>query len=185
MFDVERFVEDCRSALKEDDSHKAVREVVARAVTDPAAVVRGLGAPARAGVETLFRADDLTVLNVLWGPRMTMHPHNHRMWAVIGMYGGQEDNTFFRRTESGIEVASAKSLLARDTAPLGRDIIHAVHNQRDSITAAIHVYGGDFFAVPRSEWDPDTLAEHPYDVEHTRRVFEDSNLRPAQPFSTD
>ena len=29
MLDTERFVEDCKGALAEDDSHKAVREVVA------------------------------------------------------------------------------------------------------------------------------------------------------------
>ena len=28
---------------------------------------------------------------------MALYPHEHRMWAVIGMYGGQEDNAFFRR----------------------------------------------------------------------------------------
>ncbi len=28
---------------------------------------------------------------------------------------------------------------------------HAVTNLLDQITAALHVYGGDFFATPRSE----------------------------------
>jgi hypothetical protein len=39
------------------------------------------------------------------------------------------------------------------------------------------VYGGDFFAVPRSEWDPQTLEERPWDVAHAMRVFEESNER--------
>ena len=29
---------------------------------------------------------------------MALNPHDHRMWAVIGMYGGQEDNAFYRRS---------------------------------------------------------------------------------------
>ena len=37
MFDTERFVEECRRAVAEDDNHKAVRELVAEAVSDPAA----------------------------------------------------------------------------------------------------------------------------------------------------
>ena len=175
MFDVDRFIEECKGVIAESDAHKAVREVVERAVARPDNVVRSLGEPKRAGVETIYHGDDLTILNVLWGPRMTIHPHNHLMWAVIGIYGGQEDNTFYKRTNGGIEVASMKELRSKDAAPLGKPVIHAVTNPLDKITAAIHVYGGDFFGTPRSEWDPESLQEHPYDMEHTRRVFEESN----------
>jgi hypothetical protein len=42
---------------------------------------------------------------------------------------------------------------------------------------AIHVYGGDFFNTPRSDWDPDTLQERPYDVERTRKLFADADER--------
>ena len=175
MFDVDGFIEECKGTIGESDAHKAVREVVQRTVAHPDDVLRGLGEPKRAGVETIYHGDDLTILNVLWGPRMTIHPHNHLMWAVIGIYGGQEDNTFYKRTDEGIEVASAQQLVTKDVAPLGVPVIHSVTNPLDKITAAIHVYGGDFFDTPRSEWDPESLAEHPYDVEHTKRVFEESN----------
>ena len=43
MFELDGFVADCRTALREDSSHKAVREVVARAVSDPSAILAGLG----------------------------------------------------------------------------------------------------------------------------------------------
>jgi predicted metal-dependent enzyme (double-stranded beta helix superfamily) len=61
-------------------------------------------------------------------------------------------------------------------------VIHAVTNPLEKITAAIHVYGGDFFAVPRSEWDPNTFEERPFDVAAAMRVFEESNkgLRAAE-----
>jgi len=86
MFDLDRFVVECRSALVEDPgSHRAVREVVARAVSEPDAVLAGLGEPRRAGITKFHHAPDLTVLQVVWGPRMTIMPHNHRMWAVIGV----------------------------------------------------------------------------------------------------
>jgi len=52
-----------------------------------------------------------------------------------------------------------------------------VTNPLDQITAAIHVYGGDFFATPRSEWDPKTFAEQPYDMKDTVRAFEEANKR--------
>ena len=97
MFDQEQFVEDCRAALAEDSGHKAVREVVARAVSDPAAVISGLGEPKAGGVEKIHNTDELTIINVVWGPHMVLMPHNHNMWAVIGLYSGREDNILWRR----------------------------------------------------------------------------------------
>ncbi len=47
MFDLDRFIADCREAVSADRSHKLVREVVARAVSDPSAVLKGLGEPQR------------------------------------------------------------------------------------------------------------------------------------------
>jgi predicted metal-dependent enzyme (double-stranded beta helix superfamily) len=179
VFDLERFIEDCREALSADPTHKSVREIVARAVSDPAGVIAGLGDPRRAEVQKLYNAPDLTVLNVIWGPGMTIMPHNHLMWAVIGIYTGRENNIFWRRlpgeTGGKIEAAGAKSLGERDAEPLGRDIIHTVTNPLPRLTGAIHVYGGDFFAVTRSEWDPETLLEGRYDVEKNMRLFTEAN----------
>ena len=177
MFEKERFIEECRAALKESMGEAAIRELVAQAVSDPAQVIGALGEPQRSGVETIYRAPDLTILNLCWGPRMVFKPHDHRMWAVIGIYGGREQNTFFRRNEKGLTQHGTKELNAKDTVPLGATIIHAVTNPLDQITAAIHVYGGDFFATPRSEWDPKTFKEQPYDVEDTMRAFEEANQR--------
>ena len=84
--DLERFIDDCRAAHAADRSHKAVREVVARAVSEPGAVLKCLGAPKRGEVQKLYHSPGLTILNVVWAPYMTIYPHNHRMWAVIGVY---------------------------------------------------------------------------------------------------
>ena len=45
MFDLDQFAADCRTAIARDPWHKFVREVVARAVSDPAAVLKGIGEP--------------------------------------------------------------------------------------------------------------------------------------------
>ena len=181
MFDLGRFIEDCRAAVAEDPSHKAVREVVARVVSEPAEVLKGLGEPKRGEVQTLYRSNELTILNVLWAPWTTIMPHDHRMWTVIGVYTGREDNIFWRRlpaaTDGRIEAAGAKALSVRDAAPLGRDIIHSVTNPIPRLTGALHVYGGDFFEVARSQWDPETLIEGLYSIERAMRVFEDANAR--------
>jgi predicted metal-dependent enzyme (double-stranded beta helix superfamily) len=177
MFEKERFIEECRVALKESDALAAVNELVARVVSEPVQIVGALGEPQRSGVETIYRANDLTILNVCWGPLMKFHPHDHRMWAVIGIYGGCEQNSFYRRSKDGLTKHGNKELNTKDTIPLGSTIIHAVTNPLEQITGAIHVYGGDFFATSRSEWDPTTFEEHPYDIEHTMRAFEEANER--------
>jgi hypothetical protein len=46
---------------------------------------------------------------------------------------------------------------------------------RREVTAAIHVYGGDFFTTDRSEWETEGLQERPYDVNKTIKLFEDAN----------
>ena len=179
MFDLDRFIEDCRAAVRADPTHKAAREVVARAVSDPTGVLAGIGEPRRAEVQKLHHAPDLTILNVVWGPYMTVRPHNHLMWAVIGIYTGRENNIFWRRLPDDaagrIEAAGAKSLGERDAEPLGRDIIHTVTNPLDRLTGAIHVYGGDFFATPRNEWDPETLVEAEFEMQTTMRLFKEAN----------
>src|SRR5688500_18085631 len=89
---------------------------------------------------------------------MTIYPHNHRMWAVIGVYTGREDNIFWRQRPGAgrgkVEAAGAQALCEGDAVPLGPDIIHSVTNPIPRLTAAIHVYGGDFFGAERSEWGP-------------------------------
>ena len=166
MFELDQFIA----------PHKAVREVVARAVSEPAAVLRALGEPRRAELRKLYCSGELTVLNVVWAPGMTLLPHDHRMWAVTGIYTGREDNIFWRRVPGApagrVEAASARALREKDAEPLGHQVIHSVTNPIPRLTGAIHVYGGDFFGVPRSEWDPETLLEQPWDSERTMSYIE-------------
>jgi len=179
-FDLDQFIADCRVALAADKSHKCVRQVVARAVSDPASVLKALGEPTRGALQPLYRSTDLTIVNVVWAPHMIRMPHNHHMWAVIGIYTGREDNMFWRRVpgrEGGkLEAVGAKALCERDAEPLGRNIIHSVTNPISRLTGAIHVYGGDFFhASGRSEWDPETLLEQPLDIERMSSRFEEAD----------
>jgi predicted metal-dependent enzyme (double-stranded beta helix superfamily) len=106
-------------------------------------------------------------------------PHNHAMWAVIGVYTGREDNIFWRRipgeANGKLAAAGARSLAAMDVEALGPDAIHSVINPLTRITGGLHVYGGNFFEMPRSEWDPESLLERDFDVDKSMRLFEASN----------
>lgn len=178
-FDAERLIEDCRSALGESEARDAVEQVVKRAVGDPRQVIAALGEPRGAATEVIYTAPDLSIFNVLWGPGMDFYPHDHRMWAIIGVYGGREDNTFYRRGVTGLERHGRKQVDPRETLALGDSVIHGVANPLGTITAAIHVYGGDLGAMPRSEWDPETFVERPFDEARCLRLFEEANARLA------
>jgi predicted metal-dependent enzyme (double-stranded beta helix superfamily) len=168
-FDLERFIGDCESA---GDEVLRVRELVAHAVSNPAALLQRFGVPRRGAMTSLHRSAAMTVMHLVWGPQMSVLPHDHRMWAVIGVYAGREDNTTWRRTLSGaLQQSGTSSLAEGQVLCLGRDVIHSVVNPLASCTAAIHVYGGDFFATERSEWDDQGRDEHRFDVAHAMARF--------------
>ncbi|MEL6618896.1 MAG: hypothetical protein AAFY39_11040 [Pseudomonadota bacterium] len=177
MFDLDRFVADCRAAVDQDPTHKTVTEHMRRAMSAPDAVRATLGAPTEPGVWPIYQSSDLTILNLAWKPSMTIPPHNHEMWAVIGIYGGREDNIFWRRIKDHpdglIEAAGAQALSTGDVCPMGPDIIHSVTNPIPRLTGALHVYGGDFFEAERSEWEPEALKENRLDIETVRARFSD------------
>jgi len=167
MFELEEFVADLRASLA-DRSRQALKEVVERAVSEPASVVRAIGEPNAHGMWILHQAADLTILNVIWGPNQVTLPHDHRMTAVIGIYGGREDNLFWRRATKtarfDIEAAGGKALGTGDVTLLGQDVIHSVINPLGRFTGALHVYDGPFLTAARSMWNPETLVEEPYDI---------------------
>ena len=176
MFETQEFVASCRAILSESSPRIAMKELMLRAVDRPAEVEAALGSPTIGGITTLHHSPELTVLKIIWTPGMYLYPHDHKMWAVIGIYGGREDNGFYRRSPQGLTAAGAKELRMKDAVVLGEEVIHAVANPGRAFTQAIHVYGGDFFAAPRSEWDPITFVERPWDVANVRRQFAEASI---------
>ena len=175
MFDLDRFISDCRDAVRTNPTHMAAAEVVRRAMSDPGAILAALGPPTGPGIAPLYQSAEITIVNLTWAPSLTIPPHNHEMWAVIGILDGREDNIFWRRIkdhpEGLIEAAGARALSTGDVCPMGPDIIHSVTNPIPRMTAALHVYGGDFFEAERSEWEPEELSEQRIDIETVRARF--------------
>jgi predicted metal-dependent enzyme (double-stranded beta helix superfamily) len=174
MFDVDTLIADCVAARRDADPRGAVKEVLAGAVGNGSGISDALP-PERAEFVPLHISPELTVLKVVWTPGMRIYPHNHQMWAAIGIYSGGEDNAFYRRAPQGLTESGGTELREHDVCLLGTDTIHAVTNPTAAYTGAIHVYGGDLVHAERSQWDFDTFAERPYDTEETRRYFEDQN----------
>ena len=163
MFNVDVFVADCDTALADTQLMLAIKEILDRAVAEPDAVAAAL--QPKPGADVLHRSPDLTVISVLVPAGLpATPPHDHRMWALVGIYGGQEDNEFFRRADTGLAESGGRSLRVSDTLAMGDDTIHAIRNPLDhSALAAIHVYGGDLIGADRSMWTQPGYNEEPYD----------------------
>ena len=174
---IDNFVQDCVDANREDDAQGAVLEVLARAVSDPGKMLAAVGEPARAGLSIIHRSTTLTIFSAAWTPQMNLMPHDHLMWANIGIYTGREDNILWRDTGHGIQAFGAKALFEGDAASLPVDAIHSVTNPLLRFTGGIHIYGGDFFNTTRSQWDPETLERKPSDGDAIRGLFERENER--------
>ena len=177
-FKLQSFISSCLAVINDADAHKQITALLAKVVADPDSIYAEIGRPEKAQIEKLYVSDELTVVNVVWAPKMTLLPHNHNMWASIGVYCGREDNILWRRLKdepNRIEAAGAKTIGPTEVQPLGANIIHSVTNPTSAFTAAIHVYGGNFFENERSEWEPSSLTEQPYDVVKNLSLFEQEN----------
>ncbi|GMQ93745.1 MAG: hypothetical protein BMS9Abin12_1225 [Acidimicrobiia bacterium] len=158
-FDKDEFVAGCLTAVRSGGrAHKTVREIVDRAVSNPSGIEAEVGDITEEPMTAIWhRSDELTVLHIVWPPEVELFPHDHNMWAVIGIYGGREDNQFYRRIADGrIEPHTGKTITEQDVIGLGSDVVHSVTNPTREWTAALHVYGGDFYSTPRTMWSGTT-----------------------------
>ena len=174
-FDKDEFVTECLAAARSGrGAHPAVKEIVDRTVSSPSAIEAEVGDRTVSPMMTIWhRSDELTALHIVWPPGVVLFAHDHNMWAVIGIYGGREDNQFYRRLDDGrIEPHTGKTITQRDVVMLGSDVVHSVANPTREWTAALHVYGGEFFTTPRTMWSKDTYEPMPLDIDFIKQTLE-------------
>lgn len=168
MFQVDSFVKSCQG-----QAPSTVKELLAEALRDPESITQALAATGSGknvgegamGDLLIYRSPDLTVLKAAVPAGFKSPPHNHLMWAVIGVYDGQENNFFYRRSGETLETAGGRELRVSDVLVLGTDAIHAIANPLERTSFAIHVYGGDLPGAPRRMWNPETLQEEPFEYQ--------------------
>lgn len=168
MFNLNTFIAQCQDALRESEPARIVESLVKEAIADPAGLRAAFAPTANAksiGDAAIFHSDTLTVLDVTNRPGLKTPAHNHRMWAVIGVYDGEEQNVFYQEDPTGLEQVGGRLLRAGDVAVLDENTIHAISNPLDRKSYAIHVYGGNIvMREGRSMWNPHTQAREPYDI---------------------
>jgi predicted metal-dependent enzyme (double-stranded beta helix superfamily) len=157
MYQLDDLIRELRDAYQ-TGTEGAVEAAVHRAVAERPLVAD----PTR--FQVLHDEPGLTVLHVVVGAGFISPPHDHRTWAVIGVYSGQEDNSFYKLVGEtrAIEAAGGRSVMEREILTLGVDAIHRIANPRRDPLIALHVYGRNVLKIERSAWDPVTMRERPY-----------------------
>lgn len=166
MFDLAGFIAACLEVGETRHGPAQILGLVREAVRDPEGLKAALPAqtPGPNFLDApLHRSPSLTVVNVALEPGAITVPHDHSMWAVIGIYEGRENNTFYRRAGDGLAESNHRDIAAGEAILLGPEVIHAIRNPLEGPTLGLHVYGGDLFGRPRSMWSP-AGAEAPYEM---------------------
>jgi predicted metal-dependent enzyme (double-stranded beta helix superfamily) len=176
-FDLERFVEQCRAAVVENEPAAAVHEVLTEALRESAGIAEALPVD-RAELVSLYVGPDVTITKVVWAPGMVFPPHDHLTWACNGLYAGREHNTLYRWIDGELRETGEFVIDDGEIGMLDADAIHSVRNpDARRLSAAIHVYGGDFPSLPRRNWIGEPPVAVPADIELTRQMFAAANER--------
>ncbi|MCA8941244.1 MAG: hypothetical protein KDB80_01685 [Planctomycetes bacterium] len=163
-------IERIEQALDTPDPQAGVAAIMLEAVKDPAITDAISQRKKFANLQDLaiHRTDRLTLLAGSMPPGFRAAPHNHNLWSVVGVCAGQEDNQYFERDGDGLRPIGEASVVAPGVLPNPADVIHAICNPLDAPLVVLHAYAGDLFATPRSNWDPDTHEEIPFDWSKVR-----------------
>jgi predicted metal-dependent enzyme (double-stranded beta helix superfamily) len=161
-FDLSAFLSRCETASRADDAQARLAGILREVVERPADLAEALSGHTNIkNLEDLvvYRSETLTLLHGIVPPKFTAAPHNHNLWSVVAVYAGQEDNIFFEKDGERLVETSRQTVTAPGVLSNAPDAIHSIHNPRDTELRALHAYGGDLLATPRSNWDPKTHAE--------------------------
>ena len=169
--DISELIDACREVAGGDTPTRDVSELVGAFLHQPN-LPGLLGDGDRSTYEALYQGEDILVLHGVVPPTPApVAPHDHRMWAVIGVYQGLEHNqTFVRAEGGGLESVDRFTVAAGEVRTLDPSTIHSVQARGDRYLGAIHVYGGDLFGTPRSTWVGDV--ECPMDESALPAFFE-------------
>ena len=172
---LQSIVDEMLDVAEEPDGQDRVEAILRSAMADDD-VAEAIAA--RTGLASLedmaiHRSDALTVLATTIPPGFVAAPHNHNIWSVVGVAKGREDNEFYEREGDGLVKVGAQSVDAPGVLANPADVIHAIANNTDEPLVVMHAYGGDLFRTPRSNWDPDTHEELPFDWESVSSASND------------
>jgi predicted metal-dependent enzyme (double-stranded beta helix superfamily) len=108
-----------------------------------------------------------TITSVVFWQGYCTPVHNHDTWGLIGIWGGEEHEERFKRTDDGsraeyVQLRSAGTMVNTPGSishliPPDEEI-HRIRTVSPQPSCSIHVYGGDIFGKTRQQYDLETGA---------------------------
>jgi predicted metal-dependent enzyme (double-stranded beta helix superfamily) len=176
IYTVQQFVEDARAIIdkrwEERKTIEAISEPLQRLIArqDCLADAQPEGNPDPERGFPIYRADDLSILAVVWQPGSGTPVHNHNGWALEGIISGTERNRNYGRRDDAskpwvAELEEVEPTLVTTGQTTALDLppndIHAVEIPAGK-TLAIHVYGNDLYKQWRYQFDLETGEVKPF-----------------------
>lgn len=156
-------LEDAKKTAENPQEAVARKLELAIATFGAPAIIEALEAAipegASIGELIVYRSPELTMLYGRIPPHFQSGIHDHTVFACIAQLTGEERSVVYEPTAdgSGLEIARTEVGRPGDVTRLAPDAIHHIENPCDEVSAALHVYGGDFSALEpeRSLWTHD------------------------------
>ena len=167
IMELNEFVANCQRVVKNKNGAKEVLTLMQLLMADLSkfqSFMKSLRHKSVFPDPILFQSPDLFIFNYCQIPGNQGPAHTHGVWAVIGVYEGQEINIYYERIGKKLKKVGREILTPGKIAPMEDDAIHSVSNPLDQPSFALHVYGGDLLAVARSMWNPWTMEELPFEI---------------------
>lgn len=126
---------------------------------------------------------ELTMLYARIPGRFRSGIHNHTVFACIGQLTGEETNTIYQPDGEGLVVESTTRVKPGEVISLPADTIHNIENPTETVSASLHIYGGDFGALmdERSLWSAGDHKEQSFSFpallkESVKAMQQDGNI---------
>lgn len=171
-FSIEGFATRCKSVMAQSATPRlAAADFLQRNdlqdITDTLEAVVPAGA--NLGELIVHNSPELTMMYVRTPARFQGGIHNHTVFACIGQLYGKEENVIYTRVPDGkgLAVVNNIEVNAGEVISLPEDAIHHIENPLRQTSGALHIYGGDFYAImdDRSLWDYDDHSEKSFNFD--------------------
>ena len=193
---VRHFIAGVRSAIAASDGPAAaierIRPAFAALLADRAWLPDAFQAPAPEsgmgggiGQWLLFRsgARDLCLFALVIPPGAATPVHDHLAWGLIGLYGGEQEETVFARRDEAAPVGEREELTPTvqrtvrrgDFYPLLPPLedIHRVRTTSPVTSVSLHLLASDTGCAWRHAYDPETAVVRPFRSGYVNRPCPD------------
>ncbi len=122
----------------------------------------------------LFRSAgrDLSLFTLVVPPGASTPVHDHLAWGLVGLYGGEQEETVYERRDEGAPIGEREELSVKlrrvirrgDFYPLlpPADDVHRVRTTSPETSVSVHLLANDTGCVWRHSFDPETGAVSPF-----------------------